>query len=159
MKVRNNQPRLVNLGGHVNLAPGVNEVADLLWLKATHMPGKVLTHYFSEKHIEVLEHPKAEATKAFEASVGKKPAAAPGAPSAETAAVVAGVPATGDAKTGGTSGLSHLTPKEARELISDTFDRDTLASWANSETRKAVQDALAEQLELTKVAGDPPKKK
>jgi hypothetical protein len=59
MKVKNNDVRLITLGGGtINLTPGVNQVDDKLWEAAVANPGAVLKHLFKQKLLEVLDAPK-----------------------------------------------------------------------------------------------------
>jgi len=45
-------------------------------------------------------------------------------------------------KGGEESGLAHLSPKDAKALVSDTFDIDLLASWEHNEKRADVAKAI-----------------
>lgn len=136
MRVRNNDVRVITVGGLVNLVPGVNQVDDALWKKASgKKQNKVLKALFDGKTVEVLggtnsKSDTSEQSSDDEDEDGKGPAS-------------------GAAKTG-RDNLSDLNAEEARELISDTLDRDTLEAWRQGESRKTVLAAIDEQLELTK---------
>jgi hypothetical protein len=139
MKVRNNAPRLIVLGGKLNLVPGLNQVADAIWLQATANPGPVLLHFFESKTLEVLEAPK-----------GAEAPAAPAAPAPSKAAEKAAARPVDDGKTGDEN-LSGLSAEEAVSFVADCLDRETLEAWKKGEKRKTVLAAIDEQLELTKV--------
>ena len=121
MKVKNNETRVHVLGGSgdagVRLIPGVNEVDDEAWKKATEKPGPALKHLLDKKVLEVVGESEP----------------------------------TGAAKPATTSqDLSGYDVAKAKDIIADTFDRDTLTKWRRAEKRKEVQTMLDDQLELTK---------
>lgn len=131
MKVKNNDVRLITLGGgKLNLVPGLNQVEDKLWTECTANPGAVLKHLFKEKLLEVLDAPKGAAASAPEPDDEEAEA-----PPAKT----------------GDENLSELKADEAISLVAECLDRDTLEAWKRGERRKTVLEAIEQQLELTKV--------
>lgn len=125
MKIRNNEPRAISISGLIALAPGLNEVDADLWAKHTKPANPALT--------AMLTKQKGQQRACLEVLGGEA--------TAKEAA-----PDVGD--------LSQYNADEAKELVSDCFDRATLNGWKKAEhdgkARKTVLEAIDQQLELTK---------
>lgn len=157
--VKNNQPRVVVLGQHATLAPGVNEVDDAEWKEAQKIPmvQKMLDGTLAlDNGTPHLEH------------VAWGPSGEPGKPkptgdSAEARSIIGQGPQGTSPGTPPPSAppLSSMNAEEAKKVVADTYDKATLERWSGQESRVTVQAAIEKQLELIELTEDeknPPKK-
>jgi hypothetical protein len=140
MFVKNNTARLITLGVRegepVRLMPGVNEVDDKAWTKATETVAA-----------KAMLEPQKDEDKPWLEPVSAKEAAASG----DTGGGTAGTGGTTNTTTASTQSVTEMNATDATSLISSTFDKKLLEKWRTQEqqgkSRITVLDALDDQLE------------
>lgn len=125
MLVKNNEARVHNLGDHVILRPGINEVPKDKFEEACEI--ELVKHYLDEGTIEVVK-PTAAAT----AAAGASPGTTGSAPAVR---------------------LQDFKAGEAIALVEETFDLDLLQKWSAEQQSKTVATAIEKQIELINEAG------
>ena len=132
--VKNNEARIHTIGApkggtEIRLMPGANEVDADAWATAKTLP--VIQAHLRAKTLEEVgaSGKTAHPTPGPSESLFGKPHASVEPPTS----------------------LAQLKPDEAKALVGDTFDKELLGRWKKSDSRKGVQDAIDEQLELIKI--------
>ncbi len=121
MLIKNNEDRLHNVAGLMTLAPGVNEVPDDIWKKASQQSG--VKRLLKERILEPLR----SAGDATTTAAGEGTGAPGGAVSAAT-------------------DIAGLEPQDAIRVVGETVDRALLTRWATEAKDRNVKAAVEQQL-------------